>query len=449
MAVILKLADASATVNYDFLTGVLRFMQNTWTTTPNMDGTYIDSVTLRAIGTDANIISAVETITELAEKCELWFNDDKRPESVWFHYSATSETAKRALVYSINIVPLTNSKFSPLLGNTGAFYQLTIVRDEAWEPLTVTTVSASGDDMTALGSTLALPAIAGSFPARINKLQIVKVNSGEPTVTKFWCGIRDTRYGTTFTPLIECETGTAGTDTASASADTTGSPGGTGSTTMRVTWSTTTLTGRLRLNPFATDNWVGRYMVLLRHKANASQSVGIQLATGYGSAAASLDVTKNAEVIVTATTQWQLTELGEVTIPPSRYSELLPYSLENVFLRIYAERLTAGTYWDMDCIILIPMDHYCSGNVNLNFDGGGTNTIFAFELHTIENGEVYTLQTEIGKLVDQPRATTIDWFYPIEGGKLVFAFDNATGSHLTEEITLYLTYYTRHRVHHE
>jgi hypothetical protein len=116
-------------------------------------------------------------------------------------------------------------------------------------------------------------------------------------------------------------------------------------------------------------------------------------------------------------------------------------------LRIYAERLTAGTTWDMDCIILIPMDHYCSGNIGLDYNSG---SILTFLLHTIENGETYSIQTNISsQIVNQPRATVIDWVYPISGGTLVFAFDNVTGSHLTETLLVEGEYYTRHRVHHE
>ena len=448
MATILKLADKSNGVSYDFLTGVLRFQIDTWTTTPSgEEGMMLESVTLRAVGTDANIISAVETITELAEKCELWFNDDKRTESVWFHYSATNETAKRALVYDLSIVPIAVGKFSPLLGATGAFYQLTFNRDEAWEDISGIAIHLTDySTLGALASTEALAAILGDYPARIDWVLLRKTAGAESPVTKIWGGIKANRYGlASVTYKYECEGGTAGTD-AAVTTDATASPGGGGNTKMQVTWATTTLVARLRVNPFAADDCAGRYMVLLRHKANTSTSVGIQLATGFGSSASAVDVITNAEVIVTSTTSWHLTELGEVSVPPARYQGT--YTLENVFLRIYAERLTAGTTWDMDCILLIPMDHYFSADVTLDYSTGNIDKIY---IYTIENGDVYTqqLQVSTSKLVNQPRATTINWVYPIGGGTFCFAFDNVSGSQLTETLDFNLNYYSRHRVHHE
>jgi len=116
-------------------------------------------MTLVARTSDANIISAVNSIDELAEACDLFWEDKHRTASVWLEENATAETTKRSLIQSIELIPLQVGNFTPLLGKTGMQYTLTIVHSSAWE--NATEASVIDASVSALGGLVVLPAIDG------------------------------------------------------------------------------------------------------------------------------------------------------------------------------------------------------------------------------------------------------------------------------------------------
>jgi len=114
MAVVFRLADKAPTVSYNFLTGNLR--PQSMTRTPNGDGWQTTSMTLVARTNDTNILAAINVIDELAEMCDLFWEDQHRTASIWLEESATSEPTKRQPGPVDRIDPASGGQLHPAVG---------------------------------------------------------------------------------------------------------------------------------------------------------------------------------------------------------------------------------------------------------------------------------------------------------------------------------------------
>ena len=203
MAIVCRLATESAGTTYDFLTANLRIQDNSWRIRTTRGGDLVSTFNLVGRTTDANILAAAAAIDEIIEEHELWHSNQFYEESLWFEYSATDETAKRALVKSIDFYSMPQGIFTPVLGETGVFYKMAITHG-IWEDRSVTSVSVQ-TNKTTLGSTYTQAAIDGSAPARLSETRFQGQNVAG-TLKEVWFGIRPTRDGLTeFEPLWELE----------------------------------------------------------------------------------------------------------------------------------------------------------------------------------------------------------------------------------------------------
>lgn len=446
MALTFSLADNNASTTYDFLTGALNPMDRT--TTPNGDGWVTETMTLRALGTDATIIAAVNTIDELAELCELYWEDDTRDNCIWLKEYSASETAKRSLVQSIEIVPITQGKFSPLLGNTGAFYAITIIRSAAWENTTY--ISKSVANLGAYGYVTEIAAIDGSLPARISSIGFQGDTDAPGTVTTIWGGIKphwDSTGSSDFQCNLELETGTLAGGAVLASDSDTAWPWTT--TDNIVTYAATTddvkiiyMTLYDALGAVQYSHFVGNFQVLLRCKSSTTDTIVAHIDTGYQGG--TFFITGPDQYI--SSTDYMLYEMGEVKIPPlSRYPDP-SYLLEYFEFQLYCRTLSGTPTFTVDDIVLIPSSHYFKFT-NAKLEPNGYSWATGWINPDYSLGAVN--KNTAGKVNMAMQFAPNDWTVPIGGGILVVAAQEATSANILDSFGVELIYYERFRTHGE
>lgn len=452
MAQVCRLANESAGTTYDFLTGVLKIRDKSWTERPTRDGNIISTLVLIAVDTDANIIAAAETsIGELIEVHELANENDRYRESLWFEYSATAETAKRSLIHSITFYQSPEGLAHPLLGKTRAVYKMAITHG-VWEDRTETN-GAFTAAKTTLGDTATLAAIDGSIPARMMNFQVQGVNGGGGPITRIWAGIRPTRYGVAnMETLWELESGTNGTD-ATDDEIAGASPGTGANNTVVVNFGTNTMINRVGMtvdDAITGGNFrhaIGRYLVLLRYSmSSGATNVIAEMRTGYPN---NTTFAPHGEHPLTGTTDWRLEPMGEIQIPSFPFRENVgdvDAVARNFTIQIHAIR-TAGANLYLDALILIPSEHFVSvENAAIIYDGLASK----MRVRITEYGEEVALQEATdGQLSTNLVSSLNNWRYPIEGGLLVVAGERVSSSIVTDTISYGISWYPRHRNHRE
>jgi hypothetical protein len=402
-------------------------------------------MTLVARTSDANIISAVNSIDELEEQCELYWEDNHQTQSVWLEESATSETAKRSLIASIALTPLQEGRFGPLLGHTGAKYTLVIIHSASWEAIaTVGLFDATNNFVT----NDIFPAIAGSLPARISSLYISGQNGLSGNLTKIWGGIRDNVGGTSdFNPIIEMELGSLGSSDVSLASDSdNASPYG--STDNLVSFACTTSEAEVVAVSMdeatsTTDfsQFPGDYTVLMRARLTVAESVRMRLVTGYWGNT----TLKYHPYQYFSDTDYQLTEMGVISLPPfSRLNDV--DSIRNYRLSLYVERVGAATTIQGDCFVLIPYNHRFSvEDCTLNVTGTNLLRLFIWEDDSLT---AYNESTdEIPNLSIQYAPS--DFTHPIAGGNFVMCAQQSTLSNVIDGLGYVLAYNGKFRTHGE
>lgn len=455
MALVMRLCDIDATAGtlYDFLTGELKPVLGSWKTAPGGDGKTTETMQLASVtGTDANIIAAVQKIDELRDQVRDFFANKKTGKSIWFEINAAAETAKRALVYSITLVPVNVMTHTALLGYKAGFYQLTIVRDELWEDKTLSVIQTGVGGVTTLGGTDAISATPGSAPGRISYATFSAISGGGGPLTKVWAGIRPAGPGTAnFSPMWELENGTRGTD-ATLVTDAAASPDAGANNAVNVDFGTdTSLVERIGMTvdqSTASTNFhhfTGDYLVLARCYLTAAGTVGIQMKTGYTSNATYV---ARPEKYIT-NTAYQFIELGEISLPPFAYRDVLQATviLKNFEIQLHAERVAGTPQLRLDCLVLIPTAHFLkAAGASINFSG----TASRLTVYTHEDGEKASINWSTA---DEPDAAVVaelrNWQVPIEGGVAVVAAERAAGSTHTDVIYFEIDYYVRHRTYQE
>lgn len=446
MAQVFRLANKTQTSTYNFLTGNLKPAD--MIRTPNGDGWYTTTMTLVARTTDANIISAVNTIDELAEANALFWEDQHRTESIWLEESATDETTKRSLIQSIELTPLQVGWFSTMLNKTGALYSLTIIHSAAWENVTGGSVVTT--DVGPLGELITLPAIDGSLPGRIWDMNITGDADTTGTLTTFWGGIHSTQ-GTTgtsdFNAIIELEKGTLGsTDVALGSDSDDASPYGT--TDNIITYTATTddfqvvaVSMDQAFTSTAYDHWIGDYLVLLRAKLSAESAVKLHLDVGYTAGAAHVGPN-----VYTSSTAYIMLEMGTISLPPfpRDRTALLLGDLE---FRLYLQRIGGvSTVLTADCLVLIPSEHafkITSASIP------NANT-FGVKCYQYEDGLIAAQNLHSDGYVNiSAYYSPTNFVYPVAGGSLIVVGQETAGHHMVNDIGVSVYYYERFRTHGE
>jgi hypothetical protein len=451
MAIVFRIADEAQAVNYDFQTGNLK--AQTMTRTPNGDGWLTTSMTLVARASETNTLLAVQSIDELAEKCDLFWDDTHVTASIWLEESASSETAKRSLIKSIELTPLQVGWFSTLLGKQAMFYQLTIIHSAAWEKHEATLLDTA--NVNCLGGTAYIAPIDGSLPARINLMGLIGDATSGDILTTFWGGIKPD-YGaagtsdvgsTDFSPLVQLELGTLVAPAVLASDSDNASPVGT--TDNVVSYATTT--GDVKIiyetldNAFTStvfNNWTGNYLVLLRARLDTAQVVRLHVDTGYLGGSVFIP----GPYVYTSSTDYTLMEMGTISMPPFSRQNASHDLLETFEFQLYAMRIGTAVTLIADCLILIPADHMFK-LTNALLDHANTSLCYSYinvdgTVSTINNG------TD-GKINMAAQLANNNFVCPIAGGTFVIAGQRSALQTVTDEVALNIEYCERYRTHGE
>jgi hypothetical protein len=441
MAKVFRIANAGQDDIYDFLTYALK-PQN-MTRTPNGDGWLTTTMTLVARNADADILSYSANLEHKAYWVEQFWNDPHSTNSIWLEESATSETTKRSLIKSIELIPLQVGSLSPLLGKTGALYTLTIIHSAAWEKTTTSTVSDLHVDT--IGGILPCPAIDGSMEARISTLLLQgSIMSGD--IITAWGGIRPKLAGDTdFNPLLELENGTLGAGAAIASDSDNASPHGSTDNVVTFTGTTDdTMVVSLTIDQATAstnyNHWVGDYQVLLRAKVSTG-TIRLQLQRGYPAGTFYIP----GPYVYYSTTDYNFIEMGTVEIPavPRRQSAV---RVKNFQFKLYALAMSGTPVLTADCLILIPSTHYFKVS-GLALVTGGDNS---FNGNIYEDGTISALASDTdGNDNLAAQYNPVNFTYPVEGGQFVLAAQQLAQQDVADSLIVGLTYYERYRTHGE
>ncbi|MBN1535184.1 MAG: hypothetical protein JW908_00525 [Anaerolineales bacterium] len=449
MAIVLRLANYAQTITYNLLTGDLYALMDTWSTDFGDMGEMVETITLAARGeTDSAIMTAAQTLTELQDNCIDFWGDKLNNKSVWWEEKTADETAKRALIYSIDLLPLQKSKYTKLLGGSTAFFKLTVIHDAIYEDVSETTV-VNAQSMSCLSGTKTIAAIKGSAPARISQVLVTGVN-GVNSKEAVWLGIRPTGYGTTlYQRYWEAAYGDLGADSSLASDVTWGFPASSNNV-VDITFATdnTLTTCRINLQLLDADSAryddnVGDYIVLLRYKlvTGSSGEILVQAQSGYE------DGKKIHEAVILDDDALNMKAIARISLPPTgarSETSISSDDLANFEFDLYAKRLSGDYVLRVDGYYLIPAKH-CIFTEDAEVE---YNNAFV-EFKTLEDGSFIARQknSSSNRVEKALLPGNTNWVLPVEGGILVLAAANTDVN--TDTVTVTLKAFYRHRMFRE
>lgn len=406
MATVFQITDGTTTV--DLWNGTLKLRDRTWTPrTPASENAYahsmygarytfknygivVESFDLVAdTGNNAALIQEINKLEKLFEEARQWHMDSMQLAPVVLRAYSDTEAAKQSLIYEASLQYPADIPGFHQFAPGRVIVRVNISRHPLWE--STTSQSNAWFTKTSLGGyVLDAGTPIGTAPGKVT-LNIAEVSGGNH-LGNVWFGIRR-KYSASasFNPVIELESGSNGTDTASAA-----DAGASGGNKKTVTFVTTTLSRRVYWSIVlpAAESYRGRYLVLCRMKLSAgSTTAGVQLKYDFGGGANPVP----CEEVYFTDTNWRLVELGEIQLPPSR---VLSWDLSGYYFELWAERLNGAGNLDLDCIILIPSDQFLSakngtvGTVALTMDYNDVPVIT-----NLVSGTVYSLmQTSVRNL---------------------------------------------------
>jgi hypothetical protein len=389
----------------------------------------------------AEALKALHQLQDVMEGVRRYHDGVPTVESWWLEWNSEDEDPKRALIYTMTLdFPVTRNVTSNFMECYGTDIKMALTRHPLWETITADHTTDASVDNT--GGIMALGTIDGTAPARIETLQV------HPTATitslvEHWFGIRPTHSGTAaFTPVWSCEFGTDGTDAVDAA------DGGTVSgNRVTVSFATNTTlvkrSGILLSNIEATTtdypDYIGRYLVLCRCSVTAG-TIGLQMRSGYQ------DNLIHEEIYVD-NASYYLHELGEVFIPPWASHLTKGDSFLGTFqISLFAERVSGAGSLYLDCLILIPTEHFLY--VNDAQIGATTHNLY---VQTLEQDTTISYEIWTAPNPDQARDALEHipklWYIPTEGGILVYAGQCATAHVLGTPVDITLNYNPRWLAH--
>jgi len=394
---------------------------------------------------DATVAPALAELDRIQEWVCLWHKNQLRQESIWLEAQSDREAhSRRSLVYNLTVKGDKGTMGgTSLLELPNTSLRVTLTRHPLWESTSSCVVSASG--ISTLGGAFTLNSLpdTGTAPARIEDFSISH-NSSVP-LARAWVGIREYNEGiASFEPLWELEDGSTYTDTTSGS-----DSNASGSSKLTVNFATMNSNAKraeISVNDVvlsSPEDMIGRYVVLCRSKVDTGMTVALQLRHGFYDG--DDDSFLQAEPVYIENTNWRLRELGEVSIPPSgwRAANANPAVIDNVTIQVWAELIEGSGNLDLDCLVLIPANHYVSfDSAAIWWDAVGP---------TFYNAHIYTFENDIldaqGSSVNVPSAahsalphSSRGWYRPmLDYNRLVFAAEGDTEHILSDTVTLEMT----------
>lgn len=445
MAVLFRLANETQSLAYSFMTDTIKYKD--LTRTSNGDGWQTTSLTVVGRAADADIITGINYIDDLAARCDLFWGDVHRIESIWLEEQATAETSKRSLVRSIKILPIQTGNLGPTLGKTGAIYTVVIIHLEMWEKVANEGITAPST-VNSLAGMVTLAAIDGSIDGRIKQLLLDGSAASTGHMTTIWGGIKPVYTALTdFNPIFEMENGNLAGGAALANGGANASP--TGAANNIVTYTTTAADVKIIYetldDAYASTNynhWEGDYLLLLRCKISAANAVKIHVDWGYKYGSV---FNRGPDQYIT-NTDYMLIEMGSISIPPlPRYDST--DGLRYFELQLYVQHMVSAVTFTADCILLIP-SYYSFKISNADLENNGSSEIYAFQSED-DLASCYNVSAA-GVVNMAAQYSPNNFVYPIYGGKLVLAGQEATIQNLADIFDLVnILYKERYRTHGE
>lgn len=360
MAEVLSISDAYNTVSLIDTSG-FEVLSDGWRPARAVDPhtPVIETMRVKLTTTsNDNFASQLRTLNRLFVYANQYGTNETQEDEVYLNAQLSGETEQRRSILLGGSYKFDKDIAEPISRNFDVYFlTLALRRMPYWEQ-----TGSDGATTLALnclaGNIVVTTGVVGDMPARLSIA--VAQDTGGPVET-LWAGIRsDRRHGnaTSFHPKWECEIGTAGTDTATSTAED-ANTSGSSPKIMRCTFSTSTaLVERVRVLASEVGDpasQYGRFLVLARLQLTAAGTVRVRLQSGWYSAL----VTPNYKVgdLVTITSIfWKVYELGIVKFPPFHGNGINAASMNNAALSLLAERTSGSTSFDMDTFILIPID---------------------------------------------------------------------------------------------
>jgi len=463
MAKRLRLANRSQSSTVDLLSGTLKIDNRYEGKTPKIIQKYNDSrygsiadfvklarvkesFGLSGFGTDTALIAAEDLIEDVAEEVRLWHDDELQDESWWLEFNTANESAKRALIYEMTMRDKRLPGINAFLDCGGMRRQLDIVRHPLWETPTAVTISPAAVEGT--GGAYAITGIVGTAPARIKKLSIVPDTFTGSNIG-WWVGIRPQRSNSAnaFINLWDCDGGTAGTGCGASTVDATASPEQFGAGTGRrrdVTFGTASLARRWWIkqedvDPFNPDDYIGRYLVILRYKVTAGATVYVELRSGYEDNSSKM----RSQGRYVTSSSWTTVNMGTIQMPPKTLrGESVTVGLRRYALEVWAEHIsgTSGTdVLSIDTLALVPYSHVVAPVQNIS---APTSQI---DVYTLENDDMQMVYFDTSVASPAPDDSGYifaqnEWYLPTGTSYLIL--QDAAGS-VFNTYDLTIEYYPR------
>ena len=450
MAKVLSLYTG-ATLTLNLLTGDALVRSQGWQ--PQIGGAEDGIVwdTFEIVGrasTNALYLAALYNIQKFITDARDYHTNPSLEDPCWIYFRAEGGEEVRALVFDGNLEMPGEGKMGAFLDNAGAgVARLALARSYWWERTSALTVSTSA--VSNMGGEWAPTVTSGNLPGRIRTLKIT--GNASNNIDDVWVGVKPTYEGTaSFNPLWEAESGTNGTDAADA-VDASAS-GGNRVTVSFATSSAMVERFRISVSQILGSNYthmIGSYTVLGRVKSSSAvtSSQRFLIRTYQGLLTGETELTGET-AFTPDTTTWRLVELGYFRVPPTgyRFAESTGSALwcKDATLYIYAQRLSGTASLYFDCLILIPTEPV------LTIKTGGMNAAADYtQFYSSPAGDttavVYDAATTSYSTREHTPGGPLVW--PIDGGVLVYASQQAVDSKLSYTSDFEITYYPRYSIY--
>jgi hypothetical protein len=457
MALTHKIINQYADVTYDFTTGDLMISDSGWRIQGLKDNKVIETMTLFGEASNAaDVIDAVNMLNELGRMAREWHSEPQNPDSVWVHLYGENENPKRALVYDITVVSMPSGMSNPTLAVGAGLYTFSITRSATWEDASVQTLAAQ--TLNALGGSVALAAIAGDEDARFERFTAFGDSSGATMangMTKMWWGMVNLHpaisVGGSYSPLQEVEDAYINP---SCSPLPTVQSDSSASGSSKIQWLTSATFQNIcgeELSGWFTNfpaGYYGRYLILLRCKLSAAETVRLQIRYGQLGGEVSLgDRYIN-------NTAYQFIEMGEASFRPGSL-RAAAYDFgsgrNSAGLYIWGQHMTSQVTLSLDCLVMIPlMAHGFADDAYVGYLG--SSWVFGTNFYQFEDDERAAVNysktgATLATLFGSVQHNSETWRYLRRGGMLVVAGERAAGQDKADTLKVEATYYRRYRTH--
>jgi hypothetical protein len=422
MALVFRIENNDQTDTVDLLAN-LRLVRSSFAPEAGMpEGLVTETFEIIDQDTAANMRTADSDLEAILEKARRFHSNRNTPESIWLRWHTDGETAKRALIYEYLKRHDPTLTAEPLMELPSIRELIAITRHPYFESLSSSSSSTTGISTLGGAWNLSGTISGGTVDGRINRFTIAAGEVNEE-INMLWIGITDGEHiSGAYDPVAECGSGT------DIDADTS-----VVGTTMETTFTADAdLIYRfsVTLEQFGstTDEFIGRHLLLLRCKTDASTEIGIRASSTYFDSPGVADPKQVKSITYITNTAYQMLELGEFDIPGIPWRQELDDaspSLDDWRFAIEATRLSGTGKLYADALVLVPADHlfqWSSATFREAIDEIGV-------VHTDEDDHIsaYVENALLPKIIEIPIMGARNWRYPHQGGYVVFVAQHTDG----------------------